>query len=389
MATSSYFNNYGAHSEQRLIEDIIVESIKIMGFDAFYLPNDNDAARDLLFGEDPVKKFRSAFPLELYLSNSTEYMGEKEFFSKFGLEIRNNVNVILSKRSFSQRVPQNAFTRPREGDLIYVPFMNGTGELYEIKFTNQTKDFFMLGRKVPYFYELELEKFKYSQEVIETGVDIIDEVLTQSAYTITLKVIKDFKQVYTSTNWSSGLYDNKNIIIDPKNDTFLIELGNLRIGDTILYKTTYNSDDVSAKIVGIKTFGITNYNITTDSDIIGLYELTEFTILPRNVANYGYGTYEIKETVYQSDDGTYNNATCEATLQSWAPLTGEITITNIKGEVANNSYIYGTSSNAKYYIFRTNELGTSPKNENFDNLFIENSAASYINTDENNPFGTI
>ena len=57
MATSVYFNNYGSHAEQRVIEDLIVESIKIMGFDAFYLPNDNDAARDLLFGEDPTKKF--------------------------------------------------------------------------------------------------------------------------------------------------------------------------------------------------------------------------------------------------------------------------------------------------------------------------------------------
>jgi hypothetical protein len=186
MPVSSYFNNYGSHAEQRVVEDIIVESIKIMGFDAFYLPNDNDQARDLLYGEDPVKKFQDAFPLEMYLSSSMEYGGEKEFFSKFGLEIKNNVQVILSKRSFSQRVPQKTFTRPREGDLVYVPFLNGTGELFEIKFTNSTKDFFMLGRKVPYFYELELEKFKYSQEVIETGIQEIDQVVTDSAYTIHL-----------------------------------------------------------------------------------------------------------------------------------------------------------------------------------------------------------
>lgn len=186
MATSPYFNNYGAHSEQRVIEDLIVESIKIMGFDAYYLPNDNDASRDLLFGEDPLRKFKTAFPLEMYLSNFTEYMGEKEFFSKFGLEIKNIVNVIVSKRSFSQRVPQNTFTRPREGDLVYIPFLNGTGEIYEIKFTNHTKDFFMLGRKVPYFYELELEKFKYSQEIIDTGTTEIDAVVTDYAYTIHL-----------------------------------------------------------------------------------------------------------------------------------------------------------------------------------------------------------
>ena len=186
MATSHYFGNYSNKGEQRLIEDIIVESIKIMGTDVYYLPNDNDQARDLLYGEDPVRKFESAFPIEIYVNNFTEYGGEKEFFSKFGLEIKNKVTVTMSKRSFSQRVPQDTYTRPREGDLIYIPFLNGTGELFEITFVNQTKDFFMLGRQVPYFYELELEKFRYSQESIQTGQMEIDSVVTDSAYTIHL-----------------------------------------------------------------------------------------------------------------------------------------------------------------------------------------------------------
>ena len=157
-----------------------------MGVDTYYLPNDNSQARDLLYGEDPTKKFESSFPVEIYVNNFTEYGGEKEFFSKFGLEIKNKVTVTMSKRSFSERVPQNTFTRPREGDLIYIPFLNGTGELFEITFVNQTKDFFMLGRQVPYFYELELEKFRYSQEAIQTGNDDIDSVVTDSAYTINL-----------------------------------------------------------------------------------------------------------------------------------------------------------------------------------------------------------
>jgi len=134
MATSVYFNNYNSKGEQRLIEDIIVESIKIMGFDSFYLPIFNPEDRDILYGEDPVKKFTQAFNVEMYLSSSEGYEGQQDFFSKFGLEIRESVRVILSRRSFEQRVPQNTFTRPREGDLVYIPFLNGTGELYEITF---------------------------------------------------------------------------------------------------------------------------------------------------------------------------------------------------------------------------------------------------------------
>ena len=82
------------------MEDLIVESIKIMGTDVHYLPNNNEQARDLLYGEDPLKKFNSAFPVEIYPSNVMDYGGEKEFFSKFGLEIKNKITIILSKRSF-------------------------------------------------------------------------------------------------------------------------------------------------------------------------------------------------------------------------------------------------------------------------------------------------
>lgn len=189
MPTSQYFNNYNSkYTEQRLVEDLIVESIKIMGFDGMYLTNDNDQARDLIYGEDPVKKFTSAFPIEMYLSEALNFTGDKEFFSKFGLEIRNHTKVMVTKRSFEQRVPQNNFRRPREGDLIWIPFLNGTGELYEITFTDQDKDFYMLGRPAPYFYELHLEKFKFSSELLATGVADIDDAATQATYSISLNL---------------------------------------------------------------------------------------------------------------------------------------------------------------------------------------------------------
>ena len=209
MLTNNYFNLYDNKTEQHTIEDLICESIKIHGFETFYLPNDNVDARDLFYGEDPVKKFQSAFPIEMYLSNATEYGGDKEFFSKFGLEIKNTAQVIVTKRSFAQRVPQNTFTRPREGDLVFIPFMNGTGELFEITFTNQTKDFMMLGRAVPYFYELTLEKYKYSQEVIDTGVVLIDQVVTDSGFTLHL-----------NTGAGSGDYVMREIVFQSPDGTY-------------------------------------------------------------------------------------------------------------------------------------------------------------------------
>ena len=188
MATNLYFNNFQDTSEQRLIEDVMIETIKINGVDCYYIPNINDAARDLIYGENPLKKFTAAYPLEMYVTNVDGYEGEREFFSKFGLEIRNNMSVIISKRSFARWVPQDKYVRPREGDLIYVPFLSQNGEMYEIKYVNYSESFYVLGNKYPYFYKLELEKFKYSQETIAVGIPDVDNVVVQDAYNVTLRM---------------------------------------------------------------------------------------------------------------------------------------------------------------------------------------------------------
>jgi len=188
MATSQYFYNYNSkYNEQRLLEDVVTESFKIMGFDAYYLPNDGGASRDLMYGEDPLRAFTRSFAVEMYLSKADGYEGREDIFSKFGLEIRNNVKVMVSRRAFAQRVDP-AITRPREGDLVWVPFLNGTGELFEIKFVEQSKDFHQLGRQQSYYYELEMEKFKYSQEVLKTGQPEIDSIVLESGYNMILQL---------------------------------------------------------------------------------------------------------------------------------------------------------------------------------------------------------
>ncbi len=284
-----YFNNYNSIAEQRVVEDLIVESIKIMGFDSYYCPIFNEEDRDILYGEDPVKKFKSAFPVEFYLSNALEYMGDKEFFTKFGLEIRNNANVIISKRSFSQRVPQNVFTRPREGDLIYVPFLNGTGELFEIKFVNQTKDFFTLGRKIPFFYELELEKFKYSQEVIDTGIADIDDVVTQSSYTIDLTV----------RNGNAINYSQKEILYQSSDQT---------LANAVASATVQNWDASSNTISVTNIYGEFTDNVT----IIGAtsnarYMLTTYNPLRDSTPNENYDNMYIEDQANNIIDFTEIN----------------------------------------------------------------------------------
>ena len=287
MPTNLYFNNYNSNAEQRVIEDLIVESIKIMGFEAFYLPNDNDIARDLLYGEDPIKKFQSAYPLEMYLSSDPlDYQGQQEFFSKFGLEIKDSVNVMLSKRSFAQRVPQTIMTRPREGDLVYVPFLNGTGELYEITFAEQSKDFHMLGRKQPYFYELKLEKFKYSQEVIDTGTEEIDEIVEQNAYTIKL-----------ITGAGTGTYELDEIVYQSNDNTF----ANATCQAVV---QTWSPNTSILTITTIKGTFATNMGVIGQTSN-ARYFLTSYDPYLDNVADSSYGNKTIKtESTKLNQDST-------------------------------------------------------------------------------------
>ena len=256
MATSPYFNNYNAkYDEQRLVEDIINEAIQIMGFNAYYLPNDNDAARDLIYGEDPIKKFNSAFAVEMYLKSVMGYEGEKDFFSKFGLEIRNQVTVLVAHRAFEKRGP-SFVTRPREGDLVYVPFLNGGGEIYEIKFVDQNSDGFMLGRKNPYHFELSLEKFKYSQEVIATGIGEIDQAVTDSAYTLHL-----------NTGTGTGAYDLTELVFQSPDSTYANATSVATVQTWVPSSNTLSVTNIAGEFVdGQIIIGLTSnarYTLTT------------------------------------------------------------------------------------------------------------------------------
>ena len=187
MATNHYFNNFAATkiSEQRLFEDVIVESIKMMGHNIQYLPREAFDSTDQVLGESPEARFRRAYTIEAYIANVQGYEGDGDFFSKFGLEIRETSNFVISKRSFDKYIPTSIAIRPREGDLLYVPVLR---KIFEIKFVEEELLFFSLGYSMPYIYELRCEVFRYSQEQIETGNEELDTLDQLISYTIHLNM---------------------------------------------------------------------------------------------------------------------------------------------------------------------------------------------------------
>jgi hypothetical protein len=185
VATNFYFNNFPSNqitSEQLLIEDLVIEAMQIHGMDLYYLPRSvsNNSEVDYLYGEDPSKQYLRAYPIEMYLENVTGMDGEGDFISKFGLEIRDEITLLVSRRRFAFSVSNKDadVTRPREGDLIYVPLVRNFFEITFVEHENDQAMFYTLGRGRGgnvYVYALKLKQYVFSNEVISTGVTEVDD----------------------------------------------------------------------------------------------------------------------------------------------------------------------------------------------------------------------
>ena len=171
--TNFYFNNFTNSSEQRLIEDLIIESIKIYGQDMYYLPR-RFGSLDPVYTEDAASFYDRAYPIELYIKNVDGFQGDGDFLSKFGVEIRDRVTFTMARRIFSDEIGSNeGTTRPYESDIIYFPLNK---KLFKIMFVEHEAIFYQLGALQT--FDVVCELFEYSGEPFTTGIPEVD-VLTK------------------------------------------------------------------------------------------------------------------------------------------------------------------------------------------------------------------
>ena len=174
MPTNPYFKDYSG--EQDVTEDLTIEIIKTMGRDMFYIPR-NIVSLDKIFGEGKLVNYEYAVPIEMYIDSVSGFQGQGDIASKFGIEIKDNIFLTLSRKRFTQeiqtRFPQ--IIRPREGDLIYFPLSKS---VFEINFVEHENPFYSLGKL--YSYRLTCELFTYDQETVTTGTTDIDAVQTEN-----------------------------------------------------------------------------------------------------------------------------------------------------------------------------------------------------------------
>ena len=182
------FFKYGTNSEKNLYEDLITESIQNFGQNVYYIPREV-VYRDMIFNDAILSEFNYAYKIEVYLESVEGFDGDGDLFSKFGVEIRDAVTFIMSRRRWDTEIRSyeepktgatvggNKYYRPREGDLIHMPMAGATFEIMKVEDDNP---FYQLAN-LPTF-RIRCEKFEYSDERFNTDVPDIDRIQKYWAY---------------------------------------------------------------------------------------------------------------------------------------------------------------------------------------------------------------
>ena len=161
----------GNINEQKLYQNLVMESIQIHGQNIYFLPR-TLISENLILGEADQSRFDSYHELEAYI-DTANYVSSSTIFSKFGIEIRDQIVLIVSKERWKSQV--GAVTgkpRPFEGDLIYIPLLKS---LYEVEFVDHENPNFYQMNDLP-IYKLELELYDYNGEQLNTGLYDVDRL---------------------------------------------------------------------------------------------------------------------------------------------------------------------------------------------------------------------
>ena len=227
MATVNHYfqsgRSIGRASEQNIYEDLIIESMKIYGFEVYYIPR-TPSNYDNVLTEDPTSKFDHAYPIEMYLQSNNGFEGDSELLTKFGVEIRDSATFVVSRKRWSDVIGStgnSVLTRPAEGDVIYFPLTKG---FFEIRKVEHAVPFYQVGKL--YVYTLYGELMQYSNERFNTGVAEIDqlvsgydlgidefEIISESGDSILLETLESTpitSETYTSNRPGIGA-DNEKI----------------------------------------------------------------------------------------------------------------------------------------------------------------------------------
>ena len=207
MALNPFFLQ-GSQTEQRLVQELINEQLRMYGVDVTYIPR-KFVKKDSILREIQSSKFDDNYIIEAYVNTYEGYSGSGDILTKFGMSLRDELTITISRERFEDFISPFLeaesddeivlSTRPREGDLVYFPLGQ---RLFEVKFVEHEDPFYQLGKN--YVYQLKCELFEYEDEILDTSIDEIDEQVQEEGYITTLRLLGIGATAQTSATINSG-----------------------------------------------------------------------------------------------------------------------------------------------------------------------------------------
>lgn len=203
MATSPYFNHHKSKPEQSLHESLVIETIKLSGVDVYYLPATREEI-DLILGESLITSFNQMVAIEVYMTDGGRLGGEGDIMSKFGLSQRDTLDVVMSKRRFVEQAAKIGlvgFSRPREGDLIFVgdiksPLLSQVNELFEITHVTFEENAWSFGKT--FTFKVTMSSYTHGYEKFNTATPL-DSIMADNAGTEMAAAINNAVQTTKQT----------------------------------------------------------------------------------------------------------------------------------------------------------------------------------------------
>lgn len=294
MALNPFFLQ-GSQTEQRLVQELINEQLRMYGVDVTYIPR-KFVRRNTVIREIESSKFDDNYIIEAYVNTYEGYSGSGDILTKFGMSLRDELTVTISKERFEDFISPFLeaesddeivlSSRPREGDLIYFPLGQ---RLFEVKFVEHEDPFYQLGKN--YVYQLKCELFEYEDEVIDTSIDEIDTQVQEEGYITTLTLLGIGATATASATINSGYV----------REIFLNNDG-----------SGYTSTPVIRFTDAPEITGSTATAVAITTNRAGVFSIQEIRL-----TNAGFGYTETPTIYIEGGGGTGAAATCSIeTIQS-------------------------------------------------------------------------
>ncbi len=249
MALNPFFLQ-GSQDEQRLVQNLINEQLQIYGLEVTYIPR-KFVNKQTIIEEVQSSRFDDNFSIEAYLNTYEGYSGAGDVMTKFGVSLRDEVTLTISRERFEDFIAPfldpddyELGSRPREGDLVYFPLGQ---RLFEVKFVEHEKPFYQLQKN--YTYELQCELFEYENEIIDTSIHEIDTQVQDQGFITTLNLVGTGRTA-TASAQLSPVISGKGYI---RSLTVLNDGTGYTSPPTVFISTSRDAQGVDASAVAITT----------------------------------------------------------------------------------------------------------------------------------------